>query len=223
VEAVRNKMNFLIQKIEDLKGSFEKNRIFFMSYKDLVYAKNNLQKTEEQIFQIKHTLSDLYLGIKEFIVFNDEDKEREFLKTFPAHIEHLAILKQLEVLKDVISYFKFHFNSQKQDLEKQLSLSYSKIAALESRSSQLEDLIKKQNETVLKARDEWQSAFNNANARLNAANQRNEFAEEETKNAIINWLKTKPKAYVSGYESLYEREMSIDQIIDAIKRDKWRM
>ncbi len=216
-------MNFLIQKIEDLKGSFEKNRIFFMSYKDLVYAKNNLQKTEEQIFQIKHTLSDLYLGIKEFIVFNDEDKEREFLKTFPAHIEHLAILKQLEVLKDVISYFKFHFNSQKQDLEKQLSLSYSKIAALESRSSQLEDLIKKQNETVLKARDEWQSAFNNANARLNAANQRNEFAEEETKNAIINWLKTKPKAYVSGYESLYEREMSIDQIIDAIKRDKWRM
>jgi len=114
-------------------------------------------------------------------------------------------------------------------LESQLSQAYLRISVLEesvsnteaqyqaqaNRSLQLEDMIKRQNETVKKAHAEWQAQYSAVSSKLHDC-------EEKLITEVASWLKTGPKSSVYGYESIYEREMSLKEAATALERGKWR-
>lgn len=153
--------------------------------------------------------------------FTDQITELSRLLSFVLEQKLKALSEQVQENSNAAEEVKI--------LNSQLSEAYAKIAALEdsvtnteaqhqaqvARGLQLEELLKRQNETIKKAHAEWQAQYSAVSSKLHDC-------EEKLITEVASWLKSAPRSSVYGYESIYEREMSLKEAATALEKGKWR-
>jgi hypothetical protein len=196
-------------------------------YEDLEKLRKSLATTENKIFEVQYSLTKLYdENVGDYPVpVNSDDGDLFFAQSFRQNLSGISIHKQIEEISGLVNHMKLtlrHWEKRNQYNESMLSQAYAKIAAVENqlqgsnaRSAQLEAIIKKNNEVVMKAKDEWQAQYAAVLAQV-------ETAEDKMKSDIVKWLRTKPKASVYGYENLYEKEMNLEDAAISLERNKWK-
>lgn len=196
-------------------------------YQELEKLRKSLLTTENKIFEIQYNLTRLYdENVGDYPVPNNsDDGDLFFTQSFRGNLSGISIYNQIEEISNLVVHMKKslkHWEARNRYNESMLSEAYAKISALENqlqssieRSSQLEAIIKKNNEVVMKAKNDWQAQYAAAISQV-------ESAEDKMKSDIVKWLRTKPKASVYGYENLYEKEMSLEDAALALEKNKWK-